>query len=418
MSVSITLAKGATDTGAVEHARHWRRDANRNTMIGLLLASPMAIFLCFAFVVPLTLFLLRSAENFEIPDALPTTIEALRQWDGQGLPSDAAYRALVADMKAVAPESGAAALAARRLNYELNGYRNLLIKTFNLRDTLSVEGARVDLLALDARWGDSRFWEVLKRNDSRFTSFYFLTAFDLTRDADGAIVKAPADRAVFLQIMGRTLWISVVVTFVCLVLGFPVARLMAAARPATASLMLFFVLLPFWTPLLVRTTSLIILLQKQGLLNDVLLRLGLIAERMEMVFNRTGVYIGMTQFLLPFAILPLYSVMKPVNPAYVRAALSLGATPVRAFYTVYLPQIMPGMFAGGLLVFVMALGYYILPALVGGPADQMISYYVAYYTNELVNWGLASALGTVLLGFTVVFYLLYARLGKGRIEVG
>jgi putative spermidine/putrescine transport system permease protein len=182
---------------------------------------------------------------------------------------------------------------------------------------------------------------------------------------------------------------------------------------------MIFVLLPFWTSLLVRTASWIVLLQREGLVNQTLQATGLIDEPLALIFNRAGVYIAMTHVLLPFMLLPLYSVMRGIPPAYARAALSLGAPPLAAFLKIYLPLSMPGVAAGCLLVFILAIGYYITPALVGGAADQMISYFVAFYTLETVNWGMAAALGTVLLVATLILYLLYARLvGIDRLRLG
>ncbi|HXH03572.1 MAG TPA: ABC transporter permease, partial [Candidatus Competibacteraceae bacterium] len=137
----------------------------------------------------------------------------------------------------------------------------------------------------------------------------------------------------------------------------------------------------------------------------------------QLVFNRFGVYVAMVHILLPFMILPLYSVMKGIKPHYLRAAVSLGAHPFLAFWKVYVPQTYAGIGAGGLLVFILAIGYYITPALVGSPQDQMISYFVAFYTNTTVNWGMASALGSILLLVTLLLYFVYARLsGLGRVQ--
>ena len=387
----------------------WRRDARHRTVAGLLLASPMTLLLCVAFVAPLLFFLARSIDNTEVPRALPHTVAAIEAWSGDGLPDETVFRALVEDLHAIDPDSGVIGHAARRLNYEEAGFRALLMRTFTQRERLSVATAREDVLALDSRWQQTKYWRVIRRNTESITDYYYLTAFDRVRDSEDRIVAASGERTAFLVVIGRTVWISAVVTVVCVLFGFPVAKFLAAQPPSRANLLLFFVLLPFWTPLLVRTTSLIIVLSDQGVVNDLLLRLGLIRERVQLVFNRIGVYIGMTQYLLPFAILPLFNVMRATDPSFVRAALSLGATPWQAFRDVYLPQVLPGVYAGALLVFVLSLGYYILPALLGGPQDQMISYLVAYYTDEVANWGLASALGTILLVMTLAFYLLYAR---------
>jgi putative spermidine/putrescine transport system permease protein len=180
--------------------------------------------------------------------------------------------------------------------------------------------------------------------------------------------------------------------------------------PVTANLLMILVLLPFWTSLLVRTTAWIVLLQNEGIVNQALLFLRLIDHPVRLIYNRFGVYVAMTHVLLPFMVLPLYGVMHAIKPVYMRAALSLGARPSVAFARVYLPLTLPGVGAGCLLVFILALGYYITPALVGGAADQMISYFIAFYTTDTVNWGMASALGAVLLVSTLVLYSVYQRL--------
>ncbi len=205
----------------------------------------------------------------------------------------------------------------------------------------------------------------------------------------------------------------------CLVLGYPVAYLLASVPPRLANRLMFFVLLPFWTSLLVRIVAWIVLLQREGVVNSVLRFLGAIDRPLDLVYNLTGVLIAMTHILLPFMILPIYSVMKGISPSYMRAAASLGANPLIAFIRVYLPQTIPGLGAGCLLVFILAVGYYIAPALVGGPHDQMVSYFIAQYTNVSINWGMASALGAILLVIVMLLYLVYNRLvGIDRMRLG
>ena len=178
------------------------------------------------------------------------------------------------------------------------------------------------------------------------------------------------------------------------------------------------VLVPFWTSILVRVAAWIVLLQSEGLVNRGLMGAGLISEPLALLFNRTGVIISMVHILLPFMILPLYSVMKSVPPTYVRAAVSLGSSPLAAFLRVYVPQTYPGIGAGALLVFILAIGYYVTPALLGGADDQMLSYYIARYTNVEVNWGMACALGALLLAATLLLYGVYRRIGKAELSLG
>jgi len=194
------------------------------------------------------------------------------------------------------------------------------------------------------------------------------------------------------------------------VLAYPVAYLLATVPARIGNLLMILVLLPFWTSVLVRTTAWMVLLQREGIVNGILRRAGIISDPLQLIHNRTGVYIAMTYVLLPFMVLPLYGVMKGVSPLAVRAALSLGASPFAAFRRVYLPQTLPGITAGCLLVFILAIGYYITPALVGGADDQLISYFIAFYTNQTLNWGMAAALGLVLLAVTLILYGVYTKL--------
>ena len=181
------------------------------------------------------------------------------------------------------------------------------------------------------------------------------------------------------------------------------------------------VLLPFWTSLLVRTTSWMVLLQSQGVVNDTLVGTGILADdnRIQMMYNQTGTIVAMTHILLPFMILPLYSVMRTINPSYVRAARSLGATSWTAFRRVYFPQTIPGIGAGALLVFILSVGYYITPALVGGADGQLISNLIAFHMQRSLNWSLAAALAGLLLAGILILYWLYDRLvGIDNLKLG
>ena len=234
-----------------------------------------------------------------------------------------------------------------------------------------------------------------------------------------AIQARPAEQAVYRTILWRTLEIGLLVTVACLILAYPLAYKLASLREGTANLLMILVLLPFWTSLLVRSAAWIVLLQREGPINALLQRLGLIEAPLTLVFNRTGVLIAMTHVLLPFMVLPLYAVMRGIPKSHVRAALSLGAPPFTAFRRVFLPQTVPGIGAGALLVFILALGYYITPALVGGADDQMIAYFIAFFTLQTVNWGMAAALASVLLLAVTALYLVYARVvGVDKVGVG
>ena len=392
----------------------------RKRLRAIALTLPLLIFLAVTFLVPLGALLVRAVENPEVASTLSRTGEALAGWDREAAPPDAAYAALLADLAAI-PETAQAGVLARRLNSEVSGARSLIMGTYRalpLGVNLSPAEAREKLLAHDARWAELPYWWAIAKNSSRWTPDYLLTAVDLKRDAQGHIVRVGAEEAAFSDILLRTFSISAVVTLMCILLGYPLAYWLSTLNERKANLMMILVLLPFWTSVLVRIAAWIVLLQTNGLVNRFLMFTGLTGEPVPLLFNRLGVIIAMVHILLPFMILPLYSVMKSVPGNYVRAAVSLGSTPLAAFFRVYVPQTYPGVAAGGLLVFITSIGYYVTPALLGGAADQMLSYYVAQYTNVDVNWGMACALGSVLLTTTLILYAVYRRFAKSELSLG
>ncbi|MFZ2651921.1 MAG: ABC transporter permease, partial [Burkholderiaceae bacterium] len=307
--------------------------------------------------------------------------------------------------------------AARRLNYEVNGVRSTLMRA-GREAADAPPGTAFDaqfFQAIDPALTTPAFFAAVQRARGPVSSYYLLASVDLVRDVQGAVQHVAQSQRIYVDVLSRTLFISASVTLLCLLLGFPLAWLLTQVRERTADWLMVLVLLPFWTSLLVRTAAWVVVLQREGMVNSLLLRLGLIAEPLSLIYNRTGVLIAMTHVLLPFMILPLYSVLKGIPPQYMRAATSLGAPPLRAFVRVYLPLAAPGVAAGSLMVFILALGYYITPALVGGGSDQMLSYFVATYTTDTGNWGLAAALGLLMLASTLLLYALAHRLSGGRV---
>jgi ABC-type spermidine/putrescine transport system permease subunit I len=218
------------------------------------------------------------------------------------------------------------------------------------------------------------------------------------------IVEMP----VVFQVLWLTFRIAVIVTACCLALGFPVAYVLARLPPATSNLLMVLVLLPFWTSILVRTYAWMVLLGRQGLINQLLQALGLIDQPLQLLNTTFAVYVAMVHILLPFMILPLYSVLRGIDANLLRAAEGLGATPVGVFRQVLLPLALPGVAAGCLLVFILALGFFITPALVGGPRDLMIAVLIQQQV-DLFNWPLASALAVVLLAAALIVFGVLAR---------
>lgn len=416
MTAAPAITSG--DTYDPTLGRRLRRAERSRQLKALALVLPLLLFLLFTFLLPIGTMLLRSVADPEVPQVLPRTVAALAAWNGADLPDEGAYAALAADLQA-ARTAGTVAIAAKRLNYAVNGFRSVLANTARALKTQPEPGtARAVLTGINPAWGERATWAAIRDAAGPYGSFYLLAALDLVRNADGAIVAAPEDQAIYRDVFLRTFTVGLGVTVLCLLLGFPVAYLLAALPAGRSNLLMILVLLPFWTSLLVRTCAWIVLLQTEGLVNGGLHWLGLIDQPLRLIYNRFGVYVAMTHVLLPYMILPLYSVMKAIPPAYMRAAASLGAPPVAAFLRVYLPQTLPGIGAGSLLVFILTIGYFITPALVGGAGDQMVTYFIAFYTTETANWGLASALGAVLLVATLLLAAVYGKLVHARHTTG
>ncbi|QCP50736.1 ABC transporter permease [Trinickia violacea] len=420
----MTIAADSTTAPAQKLKRELKAAEARKRTMALLLVAPLAIFLLLIFVVPIGALLTRAVQNPEIATALPHTIDALRDWDRKSPPADAAYAALATDLTANQDGEVLGALA-RRLNTEIPGYRSLAAKTARampLNDdaghALPPAQIKAKLLELDSRWGDVAYWQAIAKNGSAYSPFYLLASLDHKQDAFGHIVASDPDQQIYLTVFSRTFAISAAVTVFCLLLGYPLAYWISTLPERRANLVMILVLIPFWTSILVRVAAWIVILQSEGLVNKALIGSGLIHDPLTLLFNRVGVYISMTHILLPFMILPLYSVMKSIPSTYQRAAVSLGSHPFAAFWRVYVPQTYPGIGAGALLVFILAIGYYITPALLGGPNDQMVSYYVAYFTNVTINWGMACALGGLLLAATLALYFVYGRFTRSSLSLG
>lgn len=399
------------------------RAERRRKLRAFALTLPLLVFLLLTFLVPIAALLKRAVENPEVVNALPRTVAALQGWNRTGLPDDSAFAAVTQDLSAL-PDSSDAGALARRLNSEAPGARSLVMSTFRALPLAGTSAAstapevKAALIALDARWAEAKYWQAIAKNGTRWTPDYLLTAVDLRRSPQGKIEQVDPDQRVFGTILIRTFEVSVVVTLWCVLLGYPLAYWLSTLPARRANVLMILVLVPFWTSILVRVAAWIVLLQSEGLVNHALVALRVIEQPLALLFNRTGVVIAMVHILLPFMILPLYSVMKGVPPTYLRAAVSLGSTPLAAFFRVYVPQTYPGIGAGALLVFILCIGYYVTPALLGSPTDQMLSYYIAQYTNVNVNWGMACALGAVLLAATLVLYALYRRVTSTELSLG
>jgi putative spermidine/putrescine transport system permease protein len=389
----------------------------RSSLRPLALTAPLLLLLLFSFATPIVALLSRAIYEPTIANTLVRTSAALQQDKGSGVPDEAVFLALAADLKE-AQAAGTVYEFAKSLNTRLPGARSQVLRTAR-NAAMNQEASKDAMIEAAPLLGEERSWAAIRAGTNRFTSFFLLSAFDLHWTDQGSIGPVPPAQAVFTRVMGRTFLIATIVTLATLALAFPLAYLITNLRPAIAGLVLVLVLLPFWTSILVRTAAWTVILQKYGLLNDLMLWLGLTSERLELMYSRTGLIIAMTHIQLPFTLLPIYSVMRSMQQTQIRAAQSLGARPFTTFWRVYLPQVMPGVLAGCLLTFILCLGYYITPVLIGGASDQLISNFIANYVNVELNWEMAAALSFVLLAFTLGLYVTMTRyLGLDLFKMG
>ncbi|MGQ0567443.1 MAG: ABC transporter permease [Gemmobacter sp.] len=383
-----------------------------------LLVLPLLAYIVLTFLIPIGYMLMRSFEHDGFSRTAPGMVAWFAANPAGTEPDEAAYAALVGDLALMQTEK-TTGQSGTRINYTVPGSISLFKAGARAAATMQPP-FKETLLALDPAWGSPRLWAAMRSASSTYTAEFYRVAIDQKRGEDGTWAPGGDKERIYIYLFVKTFVLSGVITFLCLLLAFPVAHLLATLPMSKSSLLMILVLLPFWTSLLVRTTSWIVLLQQQGVVNNILVSLGLIGDdgRLALINNQTGTIIAMTHVLLPFMILPLYSVMKTIPPSYARAARSLGATSWTTFRRVYLPQTLPGIAAGSLLVFILAVGYYITPALVGGASGQLISNMIDFHMDKS-NWSLAAALAAILLVAILLLYWLYDRLiGIDRLKFG
>ncbi|WOC17061.1 ABC transporter permease [Pseudochrobactrum sp. MP213Fo] len=391
-------------------------ELQRQRLKSFALVAPLVVFLLVFFVIPLVTMMKEAVSDPVAAQALPLTAQAVESWDPATPPTPAMQAALAQDIRNNKDAQLFGDLV-RRLNSAQPGFRTLMGKTRTQLEKLEepVDYAQVDLASIDKKWAELPYWQAISTAASTtLTDRNLLAAVDMERDISGEIRSLPSDASANLTIMIRTFVTALSVTIACILIGIPFAMIAASVEGWKRQLLLGAVLLPLWTSLLVRTAAWFILLQDQGLINSTLMALGLINSPLPLIFNRTGVIIAMTHVLLPFMVLPVFSVLIGIPKNLMPAAASLGAHPLRSFFHVLLPLIMRGVVSGSLLVFMTALGYYITPALIGGAKDQLISSVIAFYAMGAANWGMAGALGMVLLVATILLYTVYMRLSTEK----
>ena len=400
-----------------------KKAEKKNKIKAFLLVAPLLLFLIITYIFPIGEMFTRSIDDKMITNMLPKTFKEMESWDGQELPPEEVFSAFYYDYKALVEKQEHGKLG-QRLNKEKNGFNSTTkrlfrnIKRKKIDESISI---KEQIIKVHPNWNKVEYWQAIKRTAPPYTLAKYLKGMDMYYAADGSIVQVDEDRRIHRILWLRTLEIAFFVTLFCFLMGYPIAHLLATLPMKYSNLLMICVLLPFWTSLLVRTASWMILLQQQGVVNDFFVMIGLVADdnRPEMMYNKVGTYVAMTQILLPFMVLPLYSVMKTISPSLMRAGKSLGGTPFVAFWKVYFPLTIPGIGAGCLLVFILAIGYYITPALVGGASGTLISNQIAFHMKQTLDWSFASAMGLMLLSGVLVIYWIYNKLvGVDNIKLG
>ncbi len=396
-----------------------RKSLVRSKLHASGLVLPAFLFLVIIFIVPIGQLLTRSVDDQLVNEFLPRTFALYEQWDQQDLPGEEMYEAMFLDITEA--EGNLLGRATIRMNYEVSGWRSLVKKSKREFKKIKEGPYKEAMIKVHKRWGQMKYWLSLGAMVDETTLGYYLNAIDLRYDGHKNVIEQPENRQVYNLLWWRTFVVSLLVTFFCVILGYPVAYLLATLPLRYSNLLMICVLMPFWTSLLVRIVAWMIMLQQEGVVNDFLVWTHILGDenRLPMMYNFTGTIIVMTQILLPFMILPMYSVMKGISPNYMKAAQNLGAAPSLAFIRVYIPQSLPGVGAGVILVFIVAIGYYITPELVGGKDGRLIGNMVAYHMQQSLNWGLAAAMGVILLAGILILYWVYDKLtGSAAIKMG
>ena len=400
-----------------------KKAERKNKIKAFLLVVPLLLFLIITYILPIGDMFMRSIDDKMVTNMLPKTFTAMEKWDGKEMPPEEVFAGFYSDFKILVQNKEHGKLA-QRLNKEKNGFNSIIKKLFRQvqRNKIDEEQSiKEQIMKVHKRWRDVEYWQAIKRTAPPYTTAKYLKGVDMYYGPDGNILQVDEDRRIHRILWLRTLEIAFFVTLFSFLMGYPIAHLLATLPMKYSNLLMICVLLPFWTSLLVRTASWMILLQQQGIVNDFFVMIGLVADdnRPEMMYNKVGTYVAMTQILLPFMVLPLYSVMKTISPSLMRAGKSLGGTPFVAFWKIYFPLTIPGIGAGCLLVFILAIGYYITPALVGGASGTLISNQIAYHMKSTLDWSFASAMGLMLLTGVLVVYWIYNKLvGVDNIKLG
>ena len=400
----------------------FKKKDRREKIKAFALVSPLLLFVLVFFITPICIILIKGIYNPKIKTLLPNTVVSMQTYNyKEGLPKEESLKILLSELKVLAAERNSGVLS-EELNRMVPGFGSVIKKTsrkIKNQDIESIESYKDYLVKISKRWENPKYWMTIKRASDGFTLSYVLSALDLEFNIEGKIVQKDESLRIYLPVLLKTLYMAFLITLITMVLAYPTSYYLASLPKSKANLLMIFVLLPFWTSILVRIVSWITLLQQKGVANDLMMYFSIIDQPLDMMFNQFATVVTMTHILLPFMILPLYGSMRSVDQTYIKASSSLGANPFITFFKVYFPLTVPGLSAGAILVFIISVGYYITPALVGGIDGQMISNLIEFHMRSSNNWELASAMGGILLFITITLYWVYDKLvGVNSLKLG
>lgn len=392
----------------------FKQSERRTRLKAFLLVAPLLFFVLFFFIAPIANILIISIYNPKASELIPETAVKIADYDYKnGMPDEKTIKIFLTELKILA-ENRESGVLAEDLNRRTSGMGSLIKRTARLvgRADLNDLGMSLQeyMVDVDERWENLEFWVTIQRAVNPYSIHYFLNAADMEYNIDGEIVNKPEELTIYTPILIRTFYMALGITLMTVLLGYPTAYYLSVLPRHRANLLMLFVLLPFWTSLLVRIVAWLTMLQENGVINKTLAFLGIIDEPLEISYNWIATVITMTHILLPFMVLPLYGSMRSMDTNYLKASASLGANPIITFLKIYFPLTIAGLSAGCILVFIISIGYYITPALVGGVDGQMISNLIEFHMRTSNNWELASAMGVGLLFITLFLYWIYDRL--------
>ncbi len=391
----------------VSRLAHSLNRPSRLTLLSYALCAPLLVFLGVFFLLPLLYVLHTGLYNPVIGSAWPGFIQALRD-DHDEVPGEAVYRELVREIQRQ-QEDEAYKLTLKPFSQQEPELWRLLQHTAESLPPETFASAKAWFIGSNPAWAEPDTWKVIRRVAAPYTTHNVVNALDVTLTPEGNLRLKPAERRGYSLAIRDTLIMGFWVTLFALLLGYPLSYRLVTMPKTSARIVLSLLLVLLWASVLVKTYAWIAIFDRNGIINGTLLGIGLIEEPLTMRPSRPIIIAAMTYVLLPLMILPIYQSMRKVSLDQLRAAVSLGAAPARAVFTAYLPATTPGIAAGCLLVFVLSIGYYTLPALAAGPAETTISMLLVEFAITIANNGMAATMASFVLLIAMALYLVYIR---------